>query len=92
MTQDEALAYFTPHPLTKGPVMLDPEKMRAAVAVLREGVAALRWYVENDDVVEDLPGNEFWTAGRDRARALLGDAPQSNGPKVFDYITARPQP
>lgn len=34
MTRDEALAYFTPHPLTKGPVMLDPEKMREAVAVL----------------------------------------------------------
>lgn len=35
MTRDEALAYFTPHPLTKGPVMLDPEKMWEAVAVLQ---------------------------------------------------------
>lgn len=34
MTRDEALAYFTPHTLTKGPVMLDPEKMREAVTVL----------------------------------------------------------
>lgn len=30
----DALAYLTPHPTTKGPVILDPAKMRASVSVI----------------------------------------------------------
>ena len=32
---------------------------------------ALQWYVDNDDTNDGQEGNEFWIAGRDRARALL---------------------
>jgi hypothetical protein len=35
MTLEQALAYLTPHPSTKGPVHLNPEKMREAIAVIR---------------------------------------------------------
>ena len=26
----------------------------------RMALASLEWYVENDDVIESMPGNEFW--------------------------------
>jgi hypothetical protein len=35
MTLEQALAYLTPHPSTNGPVHLNPEKMREAIAVIR---------------------------------------------------------
>lgn len=40
---------------------------------------ALQWYVDNDDTNDGQEGNEFWLAGRDRARALLRDHGQENG-------------
>lgn len=36
-------------------------------------LAALRWYVETDEV-SDMPGNEFWLEGRERARAAIAKA------------------
>lgn len=36
-------------------------------------VAALKWYVENDDTHEQ-DGNEFWLAGKQRAKAALAKA------------------
>lgn len=32
---------------------------------------ALQWYVDNDDVNENDPGNQFWIEGLQRARRLL---------------------
>lgn len=40
---------------------------------------ALQWYVDNDDTNDGQEGNEFWLAGRDRARALLRDQGVGNG-------------
>lgn len=34
-------------------------------------LAMLRWYVKEDDVQLDLPGNEYWVAGYHQANALL---------------------
>lgn len=41
---------------------------------------ALTWYVENDDVNLNDPGNEFWIDGYNRARALLPEAPPQGDP------------
>lgn len=43
-----------------------------------ELVEALRWYVDTDEVLE-MEGNEFWLDGRERARAALAKAGESNG-------------
>ena len=40
---------------------------------------ALQWYVDNDDTNDGEEGNEFWLAGRDRARALLREHDQEGG-------------
>jgi hypothetical protein len=46
-TVEDALAYLRPHPLTNGPVILTPEKMRKAIGIIelaladRTGAAAL---------------------------------------------------
>lgn len=40
MTLEQALTYLTPHPSTKRPVHLDPEKMREAIAVIRAALGA----------------------------------------------------
>jgi hypothetical protein len=37
-------------------------------------VAALEWYVEHDDTNDDDMFNDFWIAGRDKARAALAAA------------------
>ena len=47
-------------------------KHRDAAEARAERLAeALQWYVDNDDTNDGQEGNEFWLAGRDRARALL---------------------
>ena len=40
------------------------------IQMLRE---ALQWYVDNDEVVESMPENEFWIAGKYTAKELLGE-------------------
>lgn len=41
--------------------------------IVAELVGALQWYVETDEV-SDMPGNEFWLEGRERARAAIAKA------------------
>ena len=57
-------------------VMIRAQEAEARAERLAE---ALRWYVENDDTNDGQEGNEFWLAGRDRARALLHDHDQEVG-------------
>lgn len=45
-------------------------KLMAAAPDLLE---ALKWYVENDDVIQ-MEGNEFWLDGRERAREAIAKA------------------
>ena len=52
-TLADALAYLTPHPSTKGPVILTPEKMRAALAVI-ESVLSPSFKISDDyDLVDE---------------------------------------
>jgi len=37
----------------------------------QQAVEALEWYVENDDVVESMPGNEFWVGGKREAEKAI---------------------
>ena len=46
------------------------------IAAAPELLGALKWYVENDDVNEGDPENEFWTNGLNRARAAIDKATQ----------------
>ena len=66
-------------------VKITIDDLTAAAAELRrlhalnaELVEALRWYVDTDEVLE-MDGNEFWLDGRERARAALAKAGDSNG-------------
>ena len=45
-TLADALAYLSPHPSTKGPVILTPEKMREAVGVVEAEIARLNGEME----------------------------------------------
>jgi hypothetical protein len=49
-------------------------ELRRQHALIEELREALAWYVEEDDVVEDMPGNEPWVAGKRRAQAALAKA------------------
>jgi hypothetical protein len=31
----------------------------------------LKWYVNEDDVIEDMVGNEYWVTGKRKAEAIL---------------------
>lgn len=55
-----------------------PEKEANArlIAAAPELLEALKWYVENEDVNEGDPENEFWTNGLNRARAVIAKATQ----------------
>ena len=44
------------------------------IAAAPELLEALKWYVENDDTNEGQEGNDFWLAGRDRARVAIAKA------------------
>ena len=46
-------------------VMLKPDEM------MKHLVQLLAWYVKEDDVIVDMPGNEYWAAGYHMAKALL---------------------
>jgi hypothetical protein len=61
-TLDEALAYLSPHPLTNGPVILTPEKMREAVGVIQSSLAAERERCAA--VVESGASWSFYDGGR----------------------------
>lgn len=37
-------------------------------------LAALIWFVENDDTNEGMPGNEYWEAGLNAGRAAIAKA------------------
>lgn len=43
------------------------------IAAAPDLLAALRWYVENDEV-EEMDGNEFWLKGREQARDAIKKA------------------
>lgn len=40
--------------------------------LLRQAMEALKWYVEEDDVIEGMAGNEFWVDGKNRALSAIG--------------------
>ena len=40
---------------------------KAAMMALR----SLEWYVKNDDVIESMPGNEFWVKGKQEAEKAI---------------------
>ncbi len=55
-----------------GPAGVDGCKRVAFLAAAApELLAALEWYVDNDDTAEGMPGNEPWDAVRDAARAVI---------------------
>lgn len=62
----DALAYLTPHPSTKGPVILTPEKMRRAIEIIKKDLVAGRTHVaigmcpwdRPDDPRSDIPTTE----------------------------------
>lgn len=37
----------------------------------KRALEALEWYVKNDDVIESMPGNEFWVKGKQEAEKAI---------------------
>lgn len=54
-------------------------RAREAEARAEQLAEALQWYVDTDDTNDGQEGNEFWIAGRDRARAALNPTAAQEG-------------
>ena len=52
-----------------------PEELNSHIAKL------LSWYVEEDDVIKGMPGNEYWVVGHNMAKALLAARELQQGSK-----------
>jgi len=52
---------------------INPDPMQAAKSYARV-MAALRWYIENDDVNLGEQGNEYWEANYHRGKKVYRDA------------------
>jgi hypothetical protein len=44
------------------------------IAAAPDLIEALRWYVENDDTIIGMEGNEFWEEGLERGKAAIKKA------------------
>lgn len=49
-------------------------ELRRLDALVGELVGALQWYVDTDDVIESMAGNEPWIEGKHKAQAALAKA------------------
>ena len=49
-------------------------ELRRLDALNAELAAALQWYVDTDDVIESMAGNEPWIEGKHKAQAALAKA------------------
>jgi hypothetical protein len=65
-TLDEALAYLRPHPSTKGPVILTPEKMREAISVIEDAIGDAK-----GAAALNLAQLKQWRARAEKAEGLL---------------------
>lgn len=52
----------------------ETEANACLIAAAPELLEALLWYVAEDDVMESMACNEYWLAGRERARAVIAKA------------------
>lgn len=50
-------------------LMLRPDKDEVFNAAIEDVIAALEWYIDEDETVESMEGNEYWVAGKHRAEA-----------------------
>jgi len=46
-------------------------ELRRLDALNAELVEALQWYVDTDEVIESMSGNEYWVEGKHKAQAAL---------------------
>jgi hypothetical protein len=60
-------------------LMLDVRAMSLALVdtkqdqLLSRALAALQWYIEEDDVYEWQEGNEYWVEGKRKAQSVVAD-------------------
>lgn len=46
---------------------------------------ALAWYIEEDDVIEAMPGNEYWVNGKRDAESIIADIDAALRTKEFAW-------
>jgi hypothetical protein len=63
----------TNHVVDANGVVLEPTEAKNIINLNDRLIAALRWYVENDDTNE-TEDNKFWLDGRNEAKRVLDDA------------------
>ena len=52
-------------------LMLRPDKDEVFNAAIEGAIAALDWYIEEDDTNEGMDCNEYWLDGKRRAEAAV---------------------
>ena len=57
------------HDLT--PLYLELQPTPIHIKAMQMALEALQWYVDEEDVVESMPGNEPWAEGKQRAESAI---------------------